>query len=123
MDTIHDSLEETSGAESRRAWKGGDRHIKQPMPVSKPRGRPFSREANWHTIALVGAGLAAGAVLGASLALLLAPQSGAHTRLALTKELRRRRPWRRSPWQQLGEELKHVAHNRMRRLRRTDEAE
>ena len=78
----------------------------------KPRGRPFSREANWRVAALVGAGVAAGAVLGAGIALLMAPQSGAHTRLSLSREMRRRRPWNTSPWEQLGDELRKAARRR-----------
>ena len=91
-----------------------------PGGPAKPRGRPFKRKADWRLVALVGAGVAAGAALGAGIALLMAPQSGAHTRLALSREVRRRRPWRSSPWrsspwEQLGEELHKAAHWRHNR--------
>lgn len=110
MDTIQDTPEETSGEGMRYSWMPNTR----PLAPSKPRGRPFSHERDWRIVALVGAGVVAGAVLGAGIALLMAPQAGAHTRLALSRELRRRRPWRSSPWEQLGEELHKAAHRRNR---------
>jgi len=112
MDTIHDSPEETSGVRSRRFWRPKLRRKTRPDTISAPRGRPFEREADWRSVALVGAGVAAGVVLGAGIALLMAPQSGAHTRLALSREIRRRGPWRRSPWEQLGKELNRAARKR-----------
>lgn len=116
MDTIQDIPEETSGRPRRHFWRP-KRRATGPSMVITPRGEPFTRETDWHTVALVGAGIAAGAVLGAGVALLLAPQSGAHTRLALGREIRRRRPWRgESPWSQLGAELRRAARHRNRRL-------
>jgi hypothetical protein len=95
----------------------------QPDGNQGPKGKPYSREPNWATIAMVGAGVTAGIVLGAGIALLLAPRSGAHTRLALSRELRRRRPWRQSPWEELGDELKQVARRGRRRLRAFDSSD
>lgn len=116
MDTIQDTPEETFVARARYA------RIPRPKveTLSKARGRPFAREADWRSVALVGAGIAAGAVLGAGIALLMAPQSGAHTRLALTREFRRRRPWQTSPWERLGDELKKAARRRNRALSADD---
>ena len=88
----------------------------QPPRVSKPRGRPFSTESNWRTIALVSAGMVAGALLGAGMALLVAPQSGEHTRLAIGRELRKRRPWRQTPWERFGEEFREAARYGRKRL-------
>ncbi|HXF23459.1 MAG TPA: hypothetical protein VN602_03005 [Gemmatimonadaceae bacterium] len=122
MDTIYDSPEETSGARSRRFWRPKLRRKKDADATNIPRGRPFKREADWRSVALVGAGVAAGVVLGAGIALLIAPQSGAHTRLALSREFRRRRPWRRSPWEQLGKELNRAARMRAGRRRPADVA-
>ena len=117
MDTIHDSPEETSGVHSRRFWRPKLRRKTRPDAVTTPRGRPFKREADWRSVALVGAGVAAGVVIGAGIALLAAPQSGAHTRLALGRQIRRHRPWHRSPWEQLGEELNRAARKRARQRR------
>lgn len=110
MDTIEDSPEETAAGMPRHWTVEG-----QPSQRLRPRGRPYSRDADWRLLAMVAAGIAAGAMIGASVALLTAPQSGAHTRLALTREFRRRRPWKTSPWEQLGEELQKAARRRNRR--------
>lgn len=115
MDTIHDTPKETYGARIRRAWRPKAARRRNPAALSKPQGRPYSRQPDWHTVALVGAGIAAGVVLGAGIALLVAPQSGAHTRLALSRELRRNRPWRRGPWERLGDELRQIARHKRRR--------
>ncbi len=82
----------------------------------KPRGKPFSRRIDWHVVALVGASVAAGAAVGAGIALLTAPQSGEHTRLSLARQLRRHRPRSESPWEKLSEELHKAA--RRKRFRR-----
>jgi hypothetical protein len=110
MDTIQDTPEETSGAPTARFWKPKSPSKADVARPAKARGRPFSHDTDWRL--LVGAGVAIGAVLGAGIALLMAPQSGAHTRLALGKEIRRRRPWRHNPWDQLGRELREVARRR-----------
>lgn len=116
MDTIQDTPEETFGRRlNARAHGNG-----ASQPVTKARGRPYSRTADWRLAALVGAGVAAGAVLGASIALLWAPQSGEHTRLALARELRHRRPWKTSPWDQLGAELRKAARRRNLRAARSE---
>ena len=126
MDTIHDSPKQTFGAQIRRTWseRTPDRAAKSGKePPSRPHGRPFSREADWRTVALVSAGIVAGMVLGAGVALLVAPQSGEHTRLALSRELRRRRPWRKSSWERLGEEFREAARFGRSRLRGSSTAD
>lgn len=99
-------------------------HRSSPRPEgsspTRPRGRPYSREVNWRLFALVGASVAAGAALGAGIALLTAPQSGGHTRLALARELRRHRPWKQSPWDKLGDTLNEVVEKRNRSLNRKE---
>ncbi len=117
METIHDTPDETVGVRTRRSWAEKRLSRRESAPIQKPRGKPFSREADWRAIALISAGLAAGLVLGAGLALLVAPQSGEHTRLALSQELRRRRPWRKSSWERLGEEFRDAARFGRNRLR------
>jgi len=116
MDTIQDTPEETFDAERPRFWKPKWRpeaRFKASVPA---RGRPYRYEANWSMVALVSAGVAAGVLVGAGIALLAAPQSGAHTRLALSRGLRRRRPWRHGPWEQLGEELTRAARRKHKRV-------
>lgn len=115
MNTIHDTPKQTFGTKIRRIWRPKSAHGRKAAPLSKPRGRPYSRDPDWHTVALVGAGIFAGAVLGAGMALLAAPQSGAHTRLVLRRELRRRRPWQRGSWERFGDELRQIARHKKRR--------
>ncbi len=117
MDTIQDTPEETFGGKIRRRLGRTSEN-----GTARPRGKPYTQEREWRVVAILGAGLA-GAAIGAGLALLVAPQSGAHTRLALTRELRRRRPWRSSPWAQLGEELRKAAGRRNFRQAGGDELE
>ncbi len=108
MDTIDDTPEPVLRSAAR---------LTRGSPTTTPRGKPYTREINWKVVALVGASVAAGAALGAGIALLAAPQSGEHTRLALARTLRKRRPWRRSPWDRLGDELAKAAKRRNKRLR------
>lgn len=88
------------------ADKGGSPDV---HAQTKPRGKPYSREIDWPLIGLVGASVAAGAALGAGIALLTAPKSGEHTRLAIASGLRNRRPWHQSPWEKLSDELQKAA--------------
>lgn len=113
MATIDAGLDETSAASDPSMSNSTTQSI------TRVRGRPYSREVNWRLFALVGASVAAGAALGAGIALLTAPQSGGHTRLALARELRRHRPWDRSPWEKLGDNLNDLVERRNKRLHRT----
>jgi hypothetical protein len=65
-----------------------------------------------------GAGIAVGALLGAGLALLLAPQSGQETRAYITTRARRLPEEARDSWDELGEELRTALRRRTRGLRR-----
>lgn len=113
MATINGGLDEPSTATQSTSSDTSSK------TVTRPRGRPYSREVNWRLFALVGASVAAGAALGAGIALLTAPQSGGHTRLALARRLREHRPWKRSPWDKLGGELSELVERRNKRLHRT----
>lgn len=91
----------------------------------RPRGRPFSRslelEADWPgagTVGTFGAGVAVGALLGAGLALLLAPDSGPMTRRRLGRVSKRARGRAVDAWAELGEELRHATFRTRRTLRR-----
>ena len=57
---------------------------------------------------MLGLGMAIGAVLGAGLALLVAPQTGSDTRRVLTRRVERLRG-KRGVWSKLGRELRRAA--------------
>ena len=61
---------------------------------------------DWSAIGLFAAGIAVGAVLGASVALLLAPASGEETRYRIASKVR---PDDDDLWDQLAEELDRAA--------------
>ena len=65
-----------------------------------------------------GAGVAVGALLGAGLALLLAPQSGEATRAMIVTGARRLPERARDGWDDLGEELRYALRRRGKRVRR-----
>ena len=65
-----------------------------------------------------GAGIAVGALLGAGLALLLAPQSGKATRATIVRGARRIPERARDRWDDLGDELRMALRQRSKRVRR-----
>jgi hypothetical protein len=82
-------------------------------------------ETDWQEVALFGAGLALGVILGAGGALLTAPRTGAETRAALSARASRlRRSTVRSSqnaWDELRDELRQAKRNRRERKRRKSE--
>jgi uncharacterized membrane protein YfcA len=78
-------------------------------------------ETDWQEVALFGAGLALGVILGAGGALLSAPRTGAETRAALSARAARfRRATVRSSqdaWDELRDELRQAKRNRRERKR------
>lgn len=87
-------------------------------PVLRPRGSSYRRTVDWEHVGLLGAGLLLGAVVGAGTALLLAPQSGRETRLAIRRRARFARHRASDAWAELADELAAVARRRGRRARR-----
>jgi hypothetical protein len=91
----------------------------------RPRGRPFTRrldldvDVDWERAGTFGAGVALGALLGAGVALLLAPHSGVDTRRRLRKAGRRTGSRAADAWADLGEELRHAAFRARRKARRS----
>ena len=116
MGMVEDTPAETFAVRLRRGWRPKTASSNQGNAPTKPRGRPFSRDVDWRLVGLIGASVTAGVLVGAGIMLLTAPQSGAHTRLALSRELKRRRPWSTSPWDRLGQKLNKAAGRRNRRL-------
>ena len=87
-------------------------------PVQRPRGSSYRRSVDWEHVGLLGAGLLVGALVGASAALLLAPQSGRETRTAIRRRARFARHRASDAWTQLADELAAVARRGRRRARR-----
>ena len=79
-------------------------------PVRRPRGRPFSRsldlarDIDWARAGTFGSGIALGALVGAGLALLLAPQSGAEMRRSISRVGQRAGTRAADAWDGLGDD-------------------
>ena len=69
-------------------------------------------------VAAFGAGVAVGALLGAGLALLFAPQSGEETRTLIRTGARRLPARARDSWEDLGDELRMALRRRSKTLGR-----
>jgi YtxH-like protein len=78
------------------------------IPQPKPDGFPGETVPDWNNIGLFTAGIALGAILGASVALLFAPASGDETRERIGRRVRRSRA-ADDVWDELAEELKRAA--------------
>ena len=86
--------------------------------VERPKGKSYRRSVDWEHVGLVSAGLLMGALVGAGTGLLLAPQSGEETRLAIGRRARHARYRARSAWDDLAAELAFAARRGRRRARR-----
>lgn len=88
---------------------------KAPPPGSIPQpesdGFPGETVPDWNNIGLFAAGIAVGAILGASAALLWAPASGDETRERISRRVRRLRA-DDDVWDQLAAELERAAEER-----------
>ena len=84
-------------------------------PARRPRGRPYKHVTDAKSVSLLGLGMVIGAVLGAGIALVVAPQSGAETRRILS---RRAGSLGRGAgaWTKLGRELQRAARAKRRAL-------
>lgn len=85
---------------------------KAPPPGSVPQpradGLPVDMVPDWNNIGLFTAGIAVGAILGAAVALLIAPASGEETRHSISRRVRRLRG-DDDVWDELAEELERAA--------------
>lgn len=85
---------------------------KAPPPGSIPQpssdGLPHQTVPDWNNIGLFTAGIAVGAILGASVALLFAPGSGDETRHSIARRVRNLRG-DDDLWDELAEELERAA--------------
>jgi len=76
------------------------------IPQPKPDGLPHETVPDWNNIGLFTAGIAVGAMLGATVALLLAPASGDRTRHSIARRFRGEGD---DIWDDLAEELELAA--------------
>lgn len=86
--------------------------------VDEPSGHAYSRSLEWGDAGLFGAGIAVGVLIGAGAALLFAPQSGPETREGIVRGTRDLSYRATDAWDDLREELRHVATRGARQLRR-----
>jgi len=113
---------------SRTTLSGGGRSSRSSAAYGfAPASADSHSETDWQEVALFGAGLAIGVILGAGGALLTAPRTGAETRAALSaRAARLRRSTVRSSqdaWDELRDELRQARRNRRDRKRRKIEME
>ena len=87
-------------------------------PVKRPRGSAYRRAVDWEHVGLLGAGLLVGALVGASAALLLAPQSGRETRTLIRRRARFARHQASDAWADLADEVAALARRGRTRARR-----
>lgn len=78
------------------------------IPQPKTDGVPYETVPDWNNIGMFTAGIALGAVLGAAVALLLAPASGDETRHHLARRVRGL-GGDEDVWDELAEELERAA--------------
>jgi hypothetical protein len=79
------------------------------IPQPKPDGLPHETVPDWNNIGLFTAGIAVGAILGATVALLLAPASGDQTRHSIARRFSGEDD---DVWEELAEELELAAAER-----------
>lgn len=88
-----------------------------PAPAPRRRGAPYDEDRDWGKIGGFGAGIVVGALLGAGVALFLAPQSGKALRAGLSRDGRRFRSRADDAFDELREELRIAARRARRKLR------
>jgi len=86
--------------------------------IDRPKGSSFRRQVDWQHVGILGAGLLVGAIVGVSVALLFAPQSGIETRTAIRRRARVAKHRAGDAWGDLSDELAAVARRGRRRARR-----
>jgi gas vesicle protein len=88
-----------------------------PPPAPRRRGAPYAEERDWGKIGGFGAGIVVGALLGAGVALFLAPQSGRALRAGLSRDAGRMRSRADDAFDALRDELRIAARRARRKLR------
>ena len=87
-----------------------------PPPRPRSRGTPYAEERDWGKIGGFGAGIVVGVLLGAGIALFLAPQTGKALRSGIARGTRRMRSRADDAFADLREELRIAARRGRRHL-------
>jgi gas vesicle protein len=80
-----------------------------------PRGRPYRNIPETRSVSMLGIGMVVGAVIGAGIAMLVAPRSGSDTRRQIGRRVGRLRAGR-GVWGKLGRELRRAAAARRKEM-------
>ena len=86
-------------------------------PRSRPQGRPYEEPRDWGQIALMAGGIAAGAAIGAGVALLFTEQTGPERRAGIAKRARRFGHDAEQRWEDLAFELREAARTARDKIR------
>lgn len=84
-------------------------------PARRPRGRPYRNVPDAKSAGMLGVGMVIGAVLGAGIALLLAPQAGWETRRSIVRRAGSMGKGA-GAWTRLGRELRKAARAKRKSL-------
>ncbi len=82
-----------------------------------PRGRPFDETRNWKQIGMLASGIAAGAAVGAGIALLFTEQTGPQRRAGIARKARHLGHDAEQRWEDLAFTLKEAARSTRDRMR------
>ena len=81
----------------------------------RPKGRPYKDVRDTRSVSMLGIGMVIGAVVGAGVALLLAPGTGRETRSLISRKAQGLRG-NRGVWSKLGRELKKAAETKRKSM-------
>jgi hypothetical protein len=118
----------TRGAQNSRTGNGSttrsrDAAAKSPPAKVTPRGRPYDESTDWKQLGLLATGIAAGAGLGAGLALLFTSQTGPQRRARIARKARHLGHDAEQRWEDLAFALKEAARSARDRFRHRAAAE
>ena len=96
----------------------------RPAPArSTPRGRPYEERRDWKKLGLLAAGIAAGAAVGAGVALLFTEKTGPQRRAGIARKARHLGHDAEQRWEDLAFALKEAARGTRDRFRHRHAAE
>ena len=99
------------------ATRGRGATAKQAPARSTPRGRPYDEPRDWKQLGLLAAGIAAGAAVGAGIALLFTEQTGLQRRSGIARKARHLGHDAEQRWEDLAFALKEAARGTRDRFR------